>query len=51
VGDPDVEADLVARTEASVARGAFGAPTFFVGNEMFVGQDRVDFASEALGAT
>jgi 2-hydroxychromene-2-carboxylate isomerase len=50
VGDPDVKADLVARTEASVARGAFGAPTFFVGNEMFFGQDRLDFVREALAA-
>ena len=47
-GDPAVKADLVARTEASVARGAFGAPTFFVGSKMFFGQDRLDFVQEAL---
>ncbi len=47
-GDPAVKADLVARTEASVARGAFGAPTFFVGSQMFFGQDRLDFVQEAL---
>jgi 2-hydroxychromene-2-carboxylate isomerase len=50
VGDADVKAELIARTEASVARGAFGAPTFFVGNRMFFGQDRLDFVREALAA-
>jgi 2-hydroxychromene-2-carboxylate isomerase len=48
VGDPAVKAELMARTETSVARGAFGAPTFFVGNQMFFGQDRLDFVREAL---
>jgi len=37
-------------TESAVARGAFGAPTFFVGGEMFFGQDRLDFVEEALQA-
>jgi 2-hydroxychromene-2-carboxylate isomerase len=31
-----------------VARGAFGAPTFFVGEQMFFGQDRLHFVREAL---
>ena len=31
-------------------RGSFGAPTFFVGQEMFIGNDRLDFAIEALAA-
>ena len=35
-------------TEEAVARGVFGAPTMFVGNEMFFGQDRLDFVEEAL---
>ncbi len=50
VADAEVKADLVARTEASVARGAFGAPTIFVGQQMFFGQDRLDFVREALTA-
>ena len=50
VADPVVKADLIARTETSVARGAFGAPTFFVGQQMFFGQDRLDFVREALSA-
>ncbi|MEM6626030.1 MAG: 2-hydroxychromene-2-carboxylate isomerase [Pseudomonadota bacterium] len=37
-------------TEEAIQRGAFGAPTFFVGDEMFFGQDRLDFVEEALTA-
>jgi len=48
VGDPEVKAKLVATTEEAVARGVFGAPTFFVGEAMFFGQDRLDFVREAL---
>ena len=44
----DVKERLKATTEAAVARGVFGAPTFFVGEEMFFGQDRMDFVEEAL---
>jgi 2-hydroxychromene-2-carboxylate isomerase len=32
------------QTEAAVAKGIFGAPTFFVGDEMFWGNDRLDDA-------
>jgi 2-hydroxychromene-2-carboxylate isomerase len=39
---------LKATTEEAVSRGAFGAPTFFVGDEMFFGQDRLDWVEEAL---
>ena len=39
--DPAVKAELVANTEAAVARGVFGIPTFFVGPEMFFGKDRL----------
>ena len=48
VADPEVKAKLVATTEEAVARGVFGAPTFFVGDTMFFGQDRLDFVREAL---
>ncbi len=48
VADPEVKARLVATTEEAVARGVFGAPTFFVGDAMFFGQDRLDFVREAL---
>ena len=46
----DVKEQLKATTEQAVERGAFGAPTFFVGEEMFFGQDRLDFVEEALVA-
>ncbi len=39
--DPEVKAELVANTEAAVARGVFGIPTFFVAGEMFFGKDRL----------
>ncbi len=44
------KARLKATTEAAVARGAFGAPTFFVGDAMYFGQDRLDWVEEALAA-
>jgi 2-hydroxychromene-2-carboxylate isomerase len=44
----DVKEKLKANTEGAVARGVFGAPTFFVNGEMFFGQDRLDFVEEAL---
>jgi 2-hydroxychromene-2-carboxylate isomerase len=47
-GDPQVKARLVANTEEAVARGVFGAPTMFVGEQMFFGQDRLEFVREAL---
>jgi 2-hydroxychromene-2-carboxylate isomerase len=47
---PEAKDRLKANTEGAVARGAFGAPTFFVEDEMFFGQDRLDFIEEALTA-
>jgi 2-hydroxychromene-2-carboxylate isomerase len=46
--DPEVKQALIRNTEEAVARGVFGAPTFFVGKEMFWGQDRMDAVAEAL---
>lgn len=46
--DPAVKAALVAATERAVARGVFGAPTFFVGEEFFFGQDRLDWLEAEL---
>lgn len=46
--DQEVKDALKANTEAAIKRGMFGAPTMFVGNEMFFGQDRLDFVREAL---
>jgi 2-hydroxychromene-2-carboxylate isomerase len=46
--DPQVKDQLKLATQEAVARGVFGAPTFFVGDAMFWGQDRLDFVKEAL---
>jgi 2-hydroxychromene-2-carboxylate isomerase len=40
-----------AETKAAADRGVFGAPTIFVNNEMFFGNDRLDFVVEALRST
>ena len=46
--DPQVKARLLANTQSAFERGAFGAPTFFVGDEMFFGKDRLGDVEEAL---
>ncbi len=43
-----VKAKLVANTEAAVARGAFGIPTFYVGDDMFFGKERLGQVEEML---
>jgi 2-hydroxychromene-2-carboxylate isomerase len=48
--DPAIKAELIANTDAAVARGAFGIPTFFVGDEMFWGKERLGQLAEALAA-
>ena len=47
--EPEIKAGLAANTEAAVRRGAFGIPTFFVGEEMFFGKERLDQVEAALG--
>lgn len=49
-GDAQVKQRLKDDTQEAVARGVFGAPTFFVDGEMYWGQDRLDFVKEALEA-
>lgn len=46
--EPEVKEALRAATDDAVARGAFGVPTFFVGDAMFWGQDRLAFVRDAL---
>jgi len=48
VQDDRIKQTLRKTTEEAVARGVFGAPTFFVGDEMFWGQDRLHFVEAAL---
>jgi len=48
--EPAVKDRLLANTQKSVDRGAFGSPTFFVGEEIFFGKDRLrDVEEEILG--
>lgn len=47
VEDPEVKGELVASTERAIARGAFGVPTFFLGDEMWFGKDRLRDVVEA----
>jgi 2-hydroxychromene-2-carboxylate isomerase len=48
IGEQSVKDEVKANTEEAVDRGAFGAPTFFVGDDMFFGNDRFEFIEEAL---
>jgi len=47
----DLEASLDAANAAAAERGVFGSPSFFVGDEMFFGNDRLGFMREALLVT
>lgn len=51
VQDEAVKSELVSNTEAAVARGAFGVPTFFLGGEMWFGKDRLRDVVEAAGGS
>ena len=47
--EPEVKDRLMKNTQGSVARGSFGSPTFFVGNEIFFGKDRLRDVEEEIG--
>ena len=46
---PELDAALDAATDEAAVRGVFGAPTMYVGDEMFFGNDRFDFVRASLG--
>ncbi len=48
IADQTIKDELKANTGEAVDRGAFGAPTFFVGDQMFFGNDRFEFIRDAL---
>jgi 2-hydroxychromene-2-carboxylate isomerase len=50
VQDPAIKQKLIDNTSASVARGNFGSPTFFVGDEMFFGKDKLRDVEEDIAA-
>ena len=47
--EPEVKAQLADNTQRAVERGAFGIPTFFIGNEMWFGKERLGQIEEYLG--
>ena len=46
--DPAMAQRITANTEEAIARGVFGAPSYVYGDEVFWGQDRLDFLDRAL---
>jgi len=48
ISDQNVKEELILNTENAVQKGIFGAPTIFIGDEMFFGQDRMDFIEYLL---
>lgn len=50
IGDPVIAAELDANNAEAAERGVFGAPTIFVGDDMFFGNDRFHFIKERLAA-
>jgi 2-hydroxychromene-2-carboxylate isomerase len=46
----DVKEELLANTQRSVERGTFGSPTFFAGDDIYFGKDRLRDVEEAIGA-
>jgi 2-hydroxychromene-2-carboxylate isomerase len=48
--DQGVKDELLANTQRSVGRGTFGSPTFFVGDEIYFGKDRLRDVEEAIAA-
>jgi 2-hydroxychromene-2-carboxylate isomerase len=48
VQDAEIKQRLIANTERSVERGTFGSPTFFVGDEIFFGKDRLRDVEELI---
>jgi 2-hydroxychromene-2-carboxylate isomerase len=48
IDDPALDETLARATEAAAERGVFGAPTIFIGDDMYFGNDRLHFVRERL---
>jgi len=48
IEDPEVRTGIRRNTDEAIRRGVFGAPTFFVGGQMYWGQDRLFMVEEAI---
>jgi 2-hydroxychromene-2-carboxylate isomerase len=50
IHEQSIKDELKSNTEEAIRRGAFGAPSIFIGDRMFFGNDRFEFIREALAA-
>lgn len=48
IATPDIKEQLKANTDEAIGRGAFGSPTFFVGDDMYFGNDRLPLVRSAV---
>ena len=48
--DQAVQSEYDANTDRAIEQGVFGVPTFVIDDELFWGQDRLDFVAQALGS-
>ncbi|WP_457280391.1 DsbA family protein [Polaromonas sp. P5_D5] len=48
IAQPDIKEQLKANTDEAIRRGAFGSPTFFVGDDMYFGNDRLALVRSAV---
>ena len=46
--EPDIKKQLIDATQEALERGVFGAPTCIVGDELYFGQDRFQFVTNAI---
>jgi 2-hydroxychromene-2-carboxylate isomerase len=49
--EPEIKTKLIENTQSAVERGAFGSPTFFVGNEMFFGKEQLREVEELIASS
>jgi len=50
IQEPEVKQELITNTESAVARGVFGSPSFFVGDELYFGKEKLrDVEEEVAG--
>jgi len=48
ISTDEIKQSLLQVTNEAIERGLFGAPTMFIGDDMYFGQDRLDFIEERL---
>lgn len=48
IARPDIKEQLKTNTDEAIQRGAFGSPTFFVGDDMYFGNDRLPLVRAAV---